>query len=105
MSYAIDPSLEPGIPRDGRGAVAQRMADRWGALLGVAAAGCAGGAVQPREASRVEALGEWLAVNREAVVGTRPWVDAGSGDAGGSSAPEEDVVDAEFSEVDDEKKG
>ncbi|MEO5706928.1 MAG: molecular chaperone DnaK [Alteraurantiacibacter sp.] len=29
----------------------------------------------------------------------------GSGDTGGSSAPEEDVVDAEFSEVDEENKG
>lgn len=38
------------------------------------------GAIQPREATRLEALGAWLDGHAEAIVGTRPWVDAGSGD-------------------------
>jgi alpha-L-fucosidase len=37
------------------------------------------GAVTEREALRVRALGEWMDVHAEAVVGTRPWVEAGSG--------------------------
>jgi alpha-L-fucosidase len=31
------------------------------------------GVIHPREASRLEALGRWLAVNGDAVYGTRPW--------------------------------
>lgn len=37
------------------------------------------GAITEREALRVRALGEWMDVNAEAVVGTRPWVEAGTG--------------------------
>ncbi len=37
------------------------------------------GAITEREALRVRTLGEWMDVNAEAIVGTRPWVDAGSG--------------------------
>jgi alpha-L-fucosidase len=29
--------------------------------------------IHPREASRLEALGRWLAVNGDAIHGTRPW--------------------------------
>jgi alpha-L-fucosidase len=36
----------------------------------------AAGAVQPREAARLEALGTWMDANAEALVGTRPWVSA-----------------------------
>lgn len=31
------------------------------------------GVIHPREASRLEALGRWLAINGEAIHGTRPW--------------------------------
>lgn len=36
----------------------------------------AAGAIQPREAVRLDALGAWMDVNAEALVGTRPWVEA-----------------------------
>lgn len=34
------------------------------------------GAVPDLQADRLRALGEWLSINREAVVGTRPWIRA-----------------------------
>jgi alpha-L-fucosidase len=42
-----------------------------------------GGAIPPAQVARLEAIGAWLAVNGEAIYGTKPWVRAVGQTAGG----------------------
>jgi alpha-L-fucosidase len=50
------------------------------------------GTIQERETSRLDALGAWMDVNAEALVGTRPWVEA--------SAVTPDGVEVRFTQAD-----